>query len=189
MLLALGGLLGLVVGLLTGGRVRSLLELRLRWPLVVIGALVARELEIRTPLAGATVAPALFALTLAVLLAWAAWHHDRLPGIWLVVFGIGLNLLVVLVNGAHMPVAPAAAYLGPSQLREHGSFAQYQLAGPSTHLAWLGDWIFLPGPVGRLFSQAYSPGDLVSLVGLGVVLCMATRTPKSGTAANAITTR
>ena len=190
MLLAVGGLVGLIAGLLTGGSVHSLLAKRLRWPLVVVAALVIRELEIRTPLGGAALGPAIFALSLAVLLAWAAWHHDRLPGIWLVVVGIGMNLAVVLANGAHMPVAPDAIHTGPAQLRQHGTFAQYVLAGPDTRLGWLGDWIVLPGPLGRLFPQAYSPGDLVSTVGLAVVLFLTTRpTAKKKTRMGAITTR
>lgn len=188
MLLAAGGLVGLVVGLLTGGDLRNLLQRRLRWPLVVIAAFVIRELEVRTPLGSAAWGPAIFALSLAVLLAWAAWHHDRLPGIWLVVVGIGMNLLVVMVNGGRMPVALAAAHLGPAQLRDQGTFAQYALAGPDTHLGWLGDWIVLPPPIGLLFPQAYSPGDMVSVVGFAVVFFLATRPPRSARR-RAITTR
>ena len=189
MLLAAAGLVGLVVGLLTGGSLRNLLQRRLRWPLVVIAAFVIRELEIRTPLGSAAWGPAIFALSLAVLLAWAAWHHDRLPGIWLVVVGIGMNLVVVLVNGGRMPVALAAAHLGPAQLRDQGTFAQYALAGPDTHLGWLGDWIVLPPPIGRLFPQAYSPGDLVSTAGFAVVLFLATRPDPKSTRRRVITTR
>ncbi|HKA11641.1 MAG TPA: DUF5317 domain-containing protein [Candidatus Dormibacteraeota bacterium] len=189
MLLAVGGLVGLVAGLFTGGNLRNLLERRLRWPLVVIAALVTRELEIRTPLGGAAWGPAIFALSLAVLMVWAAWHHDRLPGIWLVVVGIGMNLAVVLFNGGRMPVAVAAAHLGPAQLREQGTFAQYTLAGPDTRLGWLCDWIVLPPPVGRLFPQAYSPGDLVSVAGFAVVLFLATRPDPRSTSRRVITTR
>ena len=189
MLLALGGLVGLVAGLLTGGSLHNLLERRLRWPLVVIAAFVVRELEIRTPVGSAAWAPAIFATSLAVLLVWAAWHHDRLPGIWLIVVGIGMNLLVVLVNGGRMPVAPAAAHLGPAQLRDQGTFAHYALAGPDTRLGWLCDWIVLPPPIGWLLPQAYSPGDLVSMAGFAVVLFLATRAAQKKPKTGAITTR
>ena len=189
MLLAAAGLVGLLLGLLTGGSLRNLLQRRLRWPLVVIAAFVIRELEIRTPLGSAAWGPAIFALSLAVLLAWAAWHHDYLPGIWLVVVGIAMNLVVVLVNGGRMPVALSAAHLGPAQLREQGTFAQYALAGPDTHLGWLGEWIVLPPPIGRLFPQAYSPGDLVSTAGFAVVLFLATRPDPKSTRRRVITTR
>lgn len=189
MLLAFGGLFGLVAGLFTGGHLRNLLERRLRWPLVVIAAFVTKELEIRTPLGSAAWGPAIFALSLAVLMGWAAWHHDRLPGMWLVIVGIGMNLVVVLCNGGRMPVAPAAAYLGPVQLREQGTFAQYAVAGPDTRLGWLGDWIVLPPPTGRLFPQAYSPGDMVSVAGFAVVLFLATRPDPRSNRRRGITTR
>lgn len=189
MLLALGGLVGLVFGLLTGGSLHNVLGRRLRWPLVVVAVLVLRELEIRSPLGSAALGPAVFALSLAVLLVWAVWHHDRLPGIWLVVVGIAMNLAVVLANGGHMPVAPAAAHVGPPQLLEQGSFAQYILMGPDTRLGWLGDWILLPPPIGQLFPQAYSPGDLVAMAGFAVVLFLATRPDPKSTSSGAITTR
>jgi hypothetical protein len=189
MLLILGGALGLVVGLLTGGSIGNLLGRRLRWPLVVIAAFVVKELEVRSPLGTSPVGPAMFALSLAVLIAWTLWHRDELPGIVLVSVGMAMNLLVTLANGGHMPVAPAAAYLGPPQLREVGTWAEYTLMGPGTRLGWLGDWILFPGLPGRLFPQAYSPGDLVSLVGLTAVLFLATRPRRTGEAQRAITTR
>lgn len=100
-----------------------------------------------------------------------------------------MNLAVVLANGGRMPVAPAAAHVGPPQLLEHGSFAQYILMGPDTRLSWLGDWILLPPPIGQLFPQAYSPGDLVSMAGFAVVLFLATRPDPKSTSSGVITTR
>jgi len=94
-----------------------------------------------------------------------------------------------LANGGHMPVAAAAVHLGPPQLRAVGTWAQYGVMGSGTRLGWLGDWIQFPGLVGRFFPQAYSPGDLVSLVGLSVVLFLATRPRRAARARRAITTR
>jgi Family of unknown function (DUF5317) len=188
-LLLIGAALGLVAGLLTGGSIHSLLARRLRWPLVVLAAFLVRELEVRTPLADSSLAPLTFVLSLAVLIGWTLWHRDELPGIWLVAAGMTLNLAVALANGGHMPVVPAAAHLGPPQLQEQGSWAEYTLMGEDTRLGWLGDWITLPGPLGRLLPQAYSPGDMVSLLGITAVLFLGTR-PRRGTAEQrAITTR
>ncbi|HEY4028149.1 MAG TPA: DUF5317 family protein [Candidatus Dormibacteraeota bacterium] len=189
MLLLAGALVGLAVGLLTGGSVRNLLALRLRWPLVAIAAFLVRELEIRSSLATSSLAPVVFVVSLVVLIAWTAWHRDRLPGIWLVVLGMTLNLVVVLANGGRMPVAQAAAHLGPPQLQEQGVWAEYALMGPGTRLDWLGDWILLAQPLGRIFPQAYSPGDLVALAGLALVLFMATRPRRTAATREAITTR
>jgi hypothetical protein len=189
MLLIAGAALGLVAGLLTGGSMGNLLGRRLRWPLVVIAAFLVKELEFRSPLGTSPLGPPVFVLSLAVLIAWTVWHRDELPGILLVSLGMTMNLVVTLANAGHMPVTVAAAYLGPPQLRAQGTWAEYALMGPGTHLGWLGDWILFPGVVGRLFPQAYSPGDLVSLVGLTVVLFLATRPRRTSETHRAITTR
>jgi hypothetical protein len=189
MLLIAGAALGLVAGLLTGGSIRGLLGRRLRWPLVVIAAFLVKELEFRSPLGTSALGPPLFVVSLAVLIAWTVWHRHELPGILLVTLGVTMNLAVTLANAGHMPVAAAAAYLGPPQLRAQGTWAEYALMGPDTHLGWLGDWIMFPGVVGRLFPQAYSPGDLVSLVGLMAVLFLGTRPRRTPATQRAITTR
>jgi hypothetical protein len=189
MLLIAGAALGLVAGLLTGGSMGNLLGRRLRWPLVVIAAFLVKELEFRSPLGTSPLGPPAFVISLAVLIAWTVWHRDELPGILLVSLGMTMNLAVTLANAGHMPVTVAAAYLGPAQLREQGTWAEYALMGPGTHLGWLGDWVMFPGIVGRLFPQAYSPGDLASMVGLTLVLFLATRPRRSPETQRAITTR
>jgi Family of unknown function (DUF5317) len=189
MLIVIGALLGFVAGLLTGGSARNLLALRLRWPLVVIAAFVVRELEIRTALSTSPLAPAVFVASLLALIGWVVWHRDRLPGIWLVAVGMTLNLVVVLANGGRMPVVAAAAHLGPPQLQQTGVWAEYALMGPGTRLAWLGDWVLLPQPVGHILPQAYSAGDLVTLVGLALVMFRATRPRRLTAPREAITTR
>jgi hypothetical protein len=97
----------------------------------------------------------------------------------LVAVGIALNLIVVVANGGHMPVARGLPHVGPPQFYQYGVWGQYMLAGPGTRLNWLADWIQLPPPIGRVFPQAYSPGDLVSCVGLAVVLFLITRPERS----------
>jgi hypothetical protein len=47
------------------------------------------------------------------------------------------------------------------------------------HAIWLGDRLQFPAPLGRVFREIYSPGDLVVCLGLGVVFYLATR-PSSG---------
>lgn len=189
MLLIIGGALGLLAGLLTGGSLGNLVNRRLRWPVVVIAAFLVKELEFRSPLGNSALGPPLYALSLAVLIAWTVWHRDELPGVLLVSAGMTMNLIVVLANGAHMPVVAAAAYLGPPQLRAQGTWAEYTIMNAGTHLNWLGDWILFPGLIGRVAPQAYSPGDIVSLVGLTAVLFLATRPRRTVETPRAITTR
>lgn len=189
MLLLAGAALGLIAGLLTGGSFHNLMARRLRWPLLVVAAFLVRELEIHTPLATSWLAPVTFVASLLVLIGWTLWHLDELPGIWVVTAGMAMNLAVVLANGGRMPVDAAVAHLGPAALTQQGHWAEYALMGPATRIGWLGDWILLPPPIGRIFAQAYSPGDLVALVGITVVMFLTTKPRGAQVTQGAITTR
>src|SRR5207237_1397714 len=125
--------------------------------------------------ASSTLTPWLFTASTAALIFWTTWHRDRFQGIELVALGIAVNLVVVVVNAGHMPVDPGLEHVGPPELYRYGVWGQYMVAGPHTRLNWLSDWIQLPGPLGRVFPQAYSPGDLVSCAGLALVLFRLTR--------------
>jgi hypothetical protein len=96
---------------------------------------------------------------------------------------------VVVANGGHMPVTEAAAYLGPSELLQHGAWGQYVLMGDDTRLSFLGDWILLPQPLARIAPQAYSAGDLVSSLGLLLALFLGTRPISAGVTERATSSR
>jgi len=168
---------GLLAGLATGGSLRHLLQLRLRWPLVVVAALAVRLLGVLGPLATSPLTPLLFAVSLVALLAWSLWHREVLRGSPLIALGLAINLAVVLANGGRMPISRAGAGAASSALVRRGVWGQYTLAGPGTHLQWLEDWILFPPPVGRVVREVYSPGDLVVCLGLGLALFFATRPP------------
>ena len=170
------GVAGLLAGLAAGGRFVRLLEVRFRWPLVVVAAYAVKEAGVLfQPLATSPVAPWLYVVALAGLVAWTLWHRRRLPGIEVVALGMAMNLLVVLANFGHMPVSRALADRGPHELIEKGVLGQYILAGHGTRLDWLGDWIELPGMLGRLLPQAYSPGDIVAAFGMAITLFLVVR--------------
>ena len=176
MLLLLGGGVGLVVGLLAGGRISRLAEIRFRWPVVVLVAYAARELDVLyTPLARSWLSPLFYTAALAALAIWTLLHRDRVPGIWIVAIGMVMNFMVVAANLGHMPVPLWLADRGPHELIEKGVLGQYVLEGPNTHLNFLDDWIQLPGTLGRIFPQAYSPGDLVAVVGMAVTVFLSMR--------------
>ena len=167
MLLLAALALGLVAGLLTGGKLDNLADIRFRWPWFVIAALVVREATVYSPLSRIEGIQYLYCAALAMLVAWTVWHIDRVRGVLLVAIGAALNLVVVVVNGARMPVAPALA----GSLAERGHIGQYVVMGPGTNLNWLADWIGVPGPLGG----AYSPGDVVVAFGIAGVAFFATR--------------
>ena len=158
---------GAVAGLVTGG---SLTRVRLdvRGGVLVIGVLAIRAVTQFTPLRGVDGAQYVWALTLAAAVAWCVWNLHRLRGIWIVALGGGLNLAVILANGARMPVSPDVA-----TVRAH--VVEYIAMTPDTRLNWLGDWIGIPGTAGSALWGAYSPGDIVLSAGAVVVVALAMR--------------
>ena len=159
---------GIVFGLVVGGRVGNLARLKFRWPWVILVAVVVRTATQLPPLSRVEGAQYAYMLTLAVIVAWTIWHWDRLPGIWLVTAGSAVNLLVIAVNGGRMPVA--AEFAG--SLLRHGNAGQYTLMGNGTQLNFLADWISLwPSP------EVYSPGDLLIALGLAIAVFISTATP------------
>jgi hypothetical protein len=159
--------LGLVSGIVTGGKLGNVANLRFQWPWFVVAALVIREATVFSPLSGIEGVQYVYAAALAALIAWTLWHIHRLQGAWIVAIGAACNLIVVIANGARMPVAPALA----GYLLQRGHVGQYVVMGSGTNLNWLADWIGVPGPLGG----AYSPGDMVVALGIAIVAFFATR--------------
>ncbi len=176
MLVLIPLLLGLVIGVAAGGKVGNLAYLRFHWPWFVLVVLVVREAVVIRPLNRIDGVQYVYTAAFAGLVAWTAWNIKRLPGVWVVTVGAAMNLIVILANGGRMPVAPVLAGLGG--LVQRGHIGQYVLMGPSTNLNWLADWIGFPWP----FGSAYSPGDLVTAVGIGITVLLAVaRPPGAGT--------
>ncbi len=162
-------LAGLLIGVATGGSLANLAHMRFRWPWLVLAVLVIREAVLLTPLNRVEGVQYLYLAALAALIVWTALHVKRVLGVWVVTVGAALNLIVILANGARMPVAPGLAGV----LVQRGHLGQYVLMGSDTNLNWLADWIGFPWPV----RGAYSPGDLLVAVGIGIVALLAVVRP------------
>ncbi len=174
MLLLAALALGLLAGIVTGGKLGNTANLSFRWPWFVLAALVVREATALTPLSRIDGMQYVYAAALAALVAWTIWHIRRLRGALIVAIGAALNLVVVIANGSRMPVASALA----GHLVEQGHAGQYVVMGSTTNLNWLADWIGVPGALGG----AYSPGDVVIAIGIAAVAFFATRQgPVAGT--------
>jgi Family of unknown function (DUF5317) len=165
--------IGLVAGLALHGRIDNLSRLRFRWPWLVVAVLVVRGAVLLTPLRHIDGVQYLYLAALAVLVAWSVWQTELVRGIWLIAAGSALNLVVIAANGARMPVTGDVA----GSLLQGGHVGQYTLMTSGTNLNWLGDWIALPGPLGRLLGEGYSPGDVVVAAGIAAVIALAMRTP------------
>jgi MFS family permease len=168
----IGILLGLLLGLLFGGRLDALVNVRLRFALLLLGALLVRY---GTQLAIANGVPfvdslrlPLYAIAFAVLVS-ALWLNRSQPGLLVVMGGVAANAVAILVNGGYMPVylpALTAAGLSTADLSPTFNVAlpmnldlQFLLqAGP------LGD--IIPFPLQPL-SNVVSLGDVMMAIGLG----------------------
>ena len=172
----LGGIaLGLIAGLLAGGRLSNLLEVRLRWMAIIFLAVFVRyateaALSRELPLAETLRVPLLIASYGILLLG--TWSNRRLPGMSIAFVGILSNAIVIAINGGHMPVwAPSliAAGLTPADLTGplHILLPPIVDADFLARLGPLADVVPIPLPLVR---NVASIGDVVVSLGLGFFL-------------------
>ncbi len=184
----IGGIaLGLVLGLLVGGRLERLADIRLRFlPLLFLAVIVRFATE--TVLGfGVELWDALRVLLLGGaygLLLFTLWHNRTYPGLALAFVGIASNTLVIVANGGRMPVwqpaFDASGLAGPLNSVLH---VMVDGTGPDflLRLGPLGDVIPIPiWPVQNVASL----GDLFLTAGLGFFLfATLVRTPAETQAA------
>lgn len=165
--------IGVGLGLAMGGRMSNWSNLHLRWPWLVVAALLIRVGVAGTDAGDVEWLRYVYVASLVVLIWWTLWNADRLFGIWLASLGSATNLLVIVTNDFRMPAAVAAT----SRLAQAGHHGQYVAMSSATRLNWLADWIVVRGWYGGVFS----PGDVLVGLGLGVVAFAITRFPGSRT--------
>ncbi|MDP8956929.1 MAG: DUF5317 domain-containing protein [Actinomycetota bacterium] len=179
MLLVLGVIVGgILLGLVTGGSLRTLAAVRFRlWPLALIG--LALQL---VPVPGfgdpleRWIGAALLVVSYLLILAFIL-ENIQFPGFPVVLVGILLNVFVISLNRG-MPVSDEAlrkAY-GPDyqetrQALIEGGGAKHHLERPDDLLMPLADSI----PIGAPVRNVFSPGDLIAYLGVMWVLASATR--------------
>jgi Family of unknown function (DUF5317) len=180
--LALPIVVAVPLGLVLGGRLRSLSDFRLRatWLFfVAIGLQVAAfpfgVLPWRT---GETAATLLWVASYGLLIAGALVNR-WVPGVPLVGAGMAANLAAIAVNGGTMPVLPSAMRAaGDEYVSQANSTA---VAHP--HLSWLVDRWAAPDWVP--FANVFSVGDVLIAVGAVVIVlaAMRVRLPQLGACA------
>jgi MFS family permease len=170
--IVLGLLLGIVIGVLAGGRMVRLIDVRLRWVALIFLALLVRfgtEAAIahgvvladtlRLPLYGGA-----FGLLIAGL-----WPNRHQPGLLAVIVGAAANGLAVVLNAGWMPVWPpalAAVGMGMSDLNLsfHTLLPTALNADFFLHAGPIGDILPIPIP---LLNNVSSIGDAFIAAGLG----------------------
>jgi MFS family permease len=172
----IGGIaLGLIAGLLAGGKITNLASVRLRWIGVLFLAVIVRfatEVAISAHIEIVqTLRLALFGLAFGLLLV-GLWVNRSHPGLSLAFIGILSNATAVVINGGYMPIwepSLIAAGFDPGtivspfhKILSGGLSADFLLhAGP------IGDILPIPIP---LIQNVASIGDLFLSAGLGFFL-------------------
>jgi len=169
-----GILLGLLLGLRAGGRLDNLANIQLRWPLLLIAAVLVRFGTEGLLNLGVGVVDQLRVPLLAtgfVLLLIGLWINRGYPGLSIAFVGILLNGVVIVVNGGHMPIwatSLTAAGLTPDHVT---SALHFVVPGEASdfflHALILGDIIPVPIPI---VQNVASLGDLFLTAGLAFFL-------------------
>ena len=166
--------IGIVAGLVLGGRLSGLATFEFRWPWLAIGGFAVQLLLFSDPVdevVGSAGPPIYVASTAAVLVA--VLRNVRIPGLALVALGAASNLLAIVANGGFMP-ASAEAYAALGQAPEGGYTNSAIVAspafGPLTDVYALPAWM----PLANVFSV----GDV--LIGAGVVIVLVSAMRRGG---------
>lgn len=174
-MLILGVALGLVAGLLLGGRLDNLIAVRLRWIwLLFLAALLRFATEfflIQRAEAVEQLRMPLFLTAYGLLLIGLYVNRQR-PGIAMAFAGIASNAIAIAANGGYMPIwqpSLAAAGFGLGDVRSPLHVVVPAPLDESflTHLGFLGDIIPIPLPI---IQNVASIGDVFLASGLAFFL-------------------
>jgi hypothetical protein len=160
--------IGILAGLLLGGRLDALGQLRLRWARLAVLGLLVQVVLFGLPESDIlwSVGPAIYVISTGAVLA-AVLANLRVPGLWLVATGAVGNLAAILANGGRMPVHPST--LAAAGIDAPEGFSN-SIVTTSPALWPLTDIFALPPTVP--LANVFSVGDV--LIGAGVVILIMT---------------
>lgn len=151
---------------LAGGRLGKLADLKLRW-VWMLGCALALQVVIISVIPEGPPALLRVGHIASYLLAGVfLFGNRRVPGVWLIAVGGGMNILALMANGGIMPADPQA--MAAAGLLEHtGRFANSTVLS-DPNLAFLGDVFAVPAPFP--LHNVFSPGDIVIALGTAIAL-------------------
>lgn len=161
--------IGIALGLLLGGKLGRLAELRLAWiPLAVLALFVQTILFTETVwFAIVEWVPYVYVLSMVVILAVVIRNVPRLPLLGVVAVGTASNLAAIVANGGYMPVTAQA--LGVAQ-PEETLYGGNSILTAEPALPMLADRFAMPEWMP--LATAFSIGDV--LIALGLVAAVVT---------------
>jgi hypothetical protein len=164
-------LIGLLVGLLAGGRPAGLATLQFRLGWLAVAGFAAQVILFSAPVTeriGDLGAPLYVLSTAAVFLVLLA--NARIPGLPVVALGAAANLAAIVANGGYMPASAAALIAAgkiPASGYSNSAVLTDPLLGPLTDVFALPTW--LP------FTNVFSVGDVLIGVGIAIAIAVAMR--------------
>ncbi len=101
--------LGIVLGLLLGGRPAGLAALQFRWPWLIVAGLLVQVVLFTDAVAARVgdLGPAIYVASTAAVFA-GVLRNVRVPGMALIALGALSNLTAIVANGGYMPAGAAA---------------------------------------------------------------------------------
>jgi len=158
---------------ITGGSLRLLTNLSLRWlwapPLALFVQVIITEV---VPGSNTSVLSAFHIASYCLIVAFL-WANRRIAGVLVIAVGTVSNMLVIVVNGGVMAASRTAQRI--AGFTEGGGFHNSN-AVAHPHLLWLGDIIPVPGPLPNVLSV----GDCIIFAGMLVLLHRNCRRPAAG---------
>jgi hypothetical protein len=171
-------LIGLIVGVLSGGRVAGLAALHIRWGgAIALGLLV--QVVLFTDSVAARVGdlgPIIYVASTVLVLAAVVRNH-AITGMPVVAAGAVMNLAAIVANGGYMPAGESAlAALGKVESTIYSNSSVV----PEPALWFLTDIFAMPA--GLPFANIFSLGDVVIGIGIAIVIVSAMRRPAAASA-------
>ena len=162
---------GIVLGLLTGGRVDGLIRLRFRWAALAVAGLLV-QVVLFTPLGdrlAGGLGPAIYVASTAAVFV-AVLRNMRMLGMAIAAVGSLSNLIAITANGGAMPADPGALALagfsGPGENTNSVVVAEPAFR-PLTDIFAVPAWV----PLANVFSI----GDVLIGVGVAIAIVAAMR--------------
>jgi Family of unknown function (DUF5317) len=163
--------IGLLVGLLLGGRLAGLGEIRFRWAGLAIAGFAAQVVLFSDPVTARVgdLGPPLYVASTALVFV-AVLRNLAIRGMPLIAAGAGANLAAIVANGGYMPASPSVAAefgRGAQEVYSNSRIMDAPALEPLTDVIPLPQW--LP------FTNIVSIGDILIAVGIVVVVAAAMR--------------
>ena len=175
--------IGLLVGLLLGGRLAGLGDVRFRWAWLAVLGFAAQVVLFSDPVAARVgdLGPSLYVASTALVFV-AVLRNVAIRGMPLIAAGAGCNLAAIVANGGYMPASPTVAAefgRGASDAYSNSRIMEAPALAPLTDVIPLPQW--LP------FTNIVSIGDILIAVGIVVVIAAAMRAGRARRANDAET--